>query len=267
MSAISTPSDSKYIYLYADPETSYPLSVEHLERSLKKYLGEERSPQIVKVDSDSIISGKLKVAKALVIPGGNAAMMAGKLKKNGMANLSDFFTKQKGNGLGICAGAYLISSHKYYNGFNEDPKITNPLKLYDATPLSLPLLQGPAIPLGKDAVHLCNHTIRSVAIRTLEAAFPVLWNGGGAWEEANLHLTKEMHLAKYAGDLALGDCAAIFSTQNGSNIVLSGVHPELQLSLEELNQQFPHLGNKEELIKAAPLQQKFFNTLCETAGI
>lgn len=264
-------SDRRYIYLYADTQNgAYPLSAERTEQNLRKYLG-DRSWELVKISSrDDLLKKGLGEAKALVVPGGNAAsMLWGDSGKPLLSNVSEFISKGQGSYLGICAGAYLVSNARYFNGFYPNPSFTNPFKVYGVETISLPDLIGPAFDLGKEAVNLCAKTTRAVEVRAHQAAFSVLWNGGGVHETGNIYL--DFPLAEYITPTQFESKkqAAILSLLNQGRVVLSSVHPELQLSQDELAKEFPHLKEEEvnALVKSIPEQEKLFNTLCKQAEI
>lgn len=262
---------NNYIYLYSDKSGSYPLSVDYTERALKKYLGEERAPQIVKVDGTYLAKNGFKDASALIVPGGNATSIissAGDTFKDNALFISGLynFLRNGGKYVGICAGTYLIGPFQYYSPLRQNPRISDAFKMQKVPSLNLPLLKGPAVDIGQRADKLDDDTTRCVEIRTQEAAFSVLWNGGGAYPKLT---HQETSLAEYAEqpDRSWVKHAAIASMQY--KIALSGVHPELQLDRDTLIKNFPHLQEDEieKLLQSAPHQQKLFNTLCQSVEI
>lgn len=80
------------------------------EKNLTRFLTPENSFQCTIISPEEIRDGQLKNFDVVIMPGGSGSGQAKALKPEGRAEVRKF-VKNGGGYVGICAGAYLASSH------------------------------------------------------------------------------------------------------------------------------------------------------------
>ena len=250
------------IYLYAGQGTD-PFCVQKTIESFNAYLGTP-NPQLIPINDPSYITDRewFKSVKAVVIPGGNAAIIRLALGEGG--EKIHEFVNQGGSYVGFCAGTYLATSflYKYSRDIPHElfsynlitPRIASlrgPLfSEFDATGRQVPYSEktGRVVPLEGDAG---------------ENEYYVYWNGGGCFERSDPMV--QTPLASYHGREGY---AAVADYHKKGAVVLSNVHPEICLNESEL-QGMPRITEEERksYLASLPQQKKLFNDLCFTAHI
>lgn len=79
-------------------------------KNLMKFLTAENGFDCQRISPAEIREGRLRDFDALVMPGGSGSLQAKKLEEKGRKEVQDFVSNGGGY-IGICAGAYLASSH------------------------------------------------------------------------------------------------------------------------------------------------------------
>lgn len=245
-----------YIYLYAARGTD-EFCVEQTMKALKKYLG-NHSARLVPIYDVSYIKSRqwFSQVSTIVFPGGNAHQIRLALGEEA-SKIQDFVLKNKGSFLGLCSGAYMAGPFTYNVGKPNEFKTDGYLPLIKATHLF-----GPAYPLNTEPT---TATARAVSVKFTGLNGPcyVYWNGGGYYKHTNP--LNQTPLAWYQEES--NAIAALADYTLGGRVVTCNVHPEMQMSPEEIEKYCPHLENKEKYLQDQPKQQTMFEELCKIAGI
>lgn len=249
--------NNKYVYLYA-AQGADSVCVKHTQKSFNMYLG-SRACRLVTLSDASYIS-KIKDAAAVVVPGGSAATIAQTLAEDGkQKKISEIVNKQNAAYMGFCAGAYLASKTMYnFDGFYKE---------FDFG-LSLnrgPVIYGPAFDLESSP---SNNTATAVKVNSRNESLYTFWNGGG-WQIYDMYDDMRDVAAKYTDRINSSEyvSAAVHKIQSSPNIIFSHVHPEIRLTKEEIERDYPNFKNKEGYLNSIERQEMLFGTICEMAGI
>jgi biotin--protein ligase len=239
--------NNKNILLY-NGFGSEEFCVKKTEESFKEYLG-NRSVSVVSVDASYFTAGNLKNAQAVVIPGGNVFKIAMDFNRTGIEQIRDFVFSG-GSYIGFCAGAYFAG-----------PVCFNRIPIDCDTNLISCTLEGPAFDLG-DAKLLNEKTARAVLVKNAaQEEFHVFWNGGGYYSQIN-HF---VHNPIVCYQEEPNKWAVISTGFNNGSVVLSNIHPEIQLSESEIDT-YPNI-NKVDFLASIPKQKALFSEICNIAGL
>lgn len=272
---LSADNDLKYVYLYAAQGASQ-FCADQTEKSFREYLG-GRSARLIKINDLSYLQSRdwFKEVEAFVVPGGNANEMYCALaqgeptKASAFERLKDYINNKGGNYLGFCAGALLAGTISLKE---PNKTATKSLKTVELTLLDFVKSRVicPAYPFGEGISLPSAQTARAVKVAFGSPAetATMLWNGGGYYiRTCNFSEKPLVYYKDLTLEMSLGAAVAGLASYPFSCVVTCNVHPELQLDLAEIEKQFPHIENKEELAASLPQQKKLFATLCNYAHI
>lgn len=222
--------------------------VNKAKKSLEDYL-ENRSVKLIQADASYFTENNLKDAQAVIIPGGNAVDMLKAFREEGMKKIGEFVFSG-GAYIGFCAGGYLAGPFFY-----QTPKVSN-----IGPQLISSILYGPAIHL--DEKELTSKTARAVLVKNQKKEeFFTFWNGGGYYPCANPGLP----IAHYEGE-AYNGVAVLYSCQKKGPVIISNVHPEIQLTESEIDNSYPQI-NKRDFISSIPKQKALFSRICDLGNL
>lgn len=225
--------------------------VDKTVKSFEGYLG-ARSANLVLIDASNLTESNFKGAKAIVIPGGNAAHMRAELKAEGIEKICNFVS-DGGSYIGFCAGAYLAGPHSYYNLQTNN---------FGANLISCQLESLP-VELRGHAQQFNETTARAVCVKNeSNEEYYAFWNGGGQypWYNPGFH-----HSLAWYSEQSCTQSAVLYSCEKRRTVVVSNIHPEIQLTDEELDT-FPNI-NKKDFLASATKQRELFSRICDLADL
>lgn len=251
--------NQNYIYLYTAGGAN-PVCVEHTQKSLNEYLG-NRYAQLIKIDDPSYFRTpeKLVNAAAVVFPGGSAMSMAGTLGQLGKEGVKRLIKEKGVSYIGFCAGAYLVND-TYYDYKGEKQYFHFTIKAIN----TMNALYGPAYPLD-DIPSPATAKIVPIRLPGESELFYCYWNGGGYYESCD-HICEET-MAYYDSNV-YEEKIAVMKFYGRSTSIISNIHPEMRLSLEELKQRREiSQEDAKKYLDSLPKQVELFDSIFRSAGI
>jgi glutamine amidotransferase-like uncharacterized protein len=164
------------------------------------------------IDRSLLTSDGLKGLDAVVLPGGWAPHQWGAAGEGGLEAVKKF-VEGGGRGVGVCAGAYLLSATVKYDG----QSYPYPLGLFDGAAVG-PVKGLAAYPEWGAAKLTTTDAGKKRGLEVLDGA-EVAYSGGPCFEKG----TDVTVLARYAD----GSAAAVSRPVGKGEVVLLGGHPEL----------------------------------------